>query len=103
MENFIKKYENEFKENLFNHCSIFVTIGTPTETPRYYNFGEVYEKDSRFYLRIESTQNDNLFFDVEITENEFYQLSIDTQNFWNKFKEFRNNFLSTNYPTINLN
>ena len=42
-------------------------------------------------------------FAGNLTENEFYQLSIDTENFWNKFKEFRNNFLSTNYPTINLN
>ena len=103
MQNFIKKYQSKFEQNLFQHCNMFVTVGTQIETPRYYNFGEVYEKGNKYYLRIESTQTNRLFFDVEITKDEFHDLLFDTQNFWNDFKEFRNNFLSTNYPTIDLN
>ena len=102
MKNLIEKYRTELEQNLYDHCNIFCTIGIPIETPRYYNFGEVYENNNIFYLRIESTQSNKLFFDIEITENEFYQLSGNTQDFWNAFKEFRTEFLTKNYPTIKL-
>ena len=90
--NYIKPIEKKLNEKMHKICSIFCVIGTNFETPRYYNFGE-YENGR---LRIQSTQNKNLFFDIK-TDFKF----INVADFWQQFKEYRTKFLLENYPTIN--
>jgi hypothetical protein len=70
---------------------MFMLIGTPRETPRYYNFKDLDNK----ILTIGSTQKDGLFFKVQ-TELE----DIDFEDFWKQFKSYRTEFLFKNYPSI---
>ena len=39
MYNYIEPIREELETALNQHCIIFKTIGSPLETPRYYNFG----------------------------------------------------------------
>lgn len=95
----IEKYKVQFDENMFNHANIFITIGSGNESPRWYNFKEV---DENNILTIGSTQNSGLFFTVQLEGNEWMHLQDDVQGFWQAFKEYRTDFLKTNYPTITL-
>lgn len=100
--NITEKYRKEFEDNLHQQCAVFVTIGSPSETPRYINYGEIQEKDGRFWLKMESTQVKHIYFYIQITEEEYNNYFDDTNEFWEEFREFRNDFLRKNYPTIKI-
>jgi hypothetical protein len=89
---YIKPIKKELNEKLHEACNIYMLIGSPGETPRYYNFKNLDNK----ILRIGSTQKDNLYFEIK-TNFEF----INVKEFWKQFKEYRTKFLLNNYPTIN--
>lgn len=91
---YIEQIKDQLDEQMHRHCRVFMLIGTPRETPRYLNYGD-FDEETRV-LTIESTQSANIFFKVE-TDFDY----VDCQEFWNQFKEYRTNFLLTNYPTIN--
>lgn len=90
-------YIEPIKENLdywmHKNCQLFMTIGTPSETPRYFNFGD-FDKDTK-ELTIKSTQR-NLGFKIPTN---FNRVVVD--DFWRQFKAYRTEFLKENYPTIN--
>ena len=94
--NYIKPIQKELENELHKFCQSFILIGRPHETPRYFNlkFYDCIDKT----LKIGSTQTNNLFFVINI-ENKLEEY-IDTNEFWQQFKEFRTNFLLENYPTI---
>ncbi len=92
--NYIDQIKDQLNEQMHLQCCAFMLIGTPRETPRYLNYGD-FDHDTKV-LTIESTQNSNIFFKVE-TDFDY----VDCQEFWNQFKEYRTDFLLTNYPTIN--
>lgn len=91
-------YITPIKEDLDNAmhfvCSLFVTIGTPAETPRYFNFKK-FDEDTK-KLTIGSTQREKLFFKVQ---TDFNYVHVD--DFWPQFRVYRTAFLKENYPTIN--
>ena len=80
-------------------CNMFMLIGSPRETPRYYNFGG-FDRDKNT-IKIKSTQNSNLYFIINIDENLLEDLRFEVSEFWQQFKEYRTKFLLNNYPTIN--
>jgi|14BtaG_2_1085337.scaffolds.fasta_scaffold00362_26 hypothetical protein len=110
MENkvdYITPIKDQLDENMHLHCSVFITIGSQIETPRYYNYGGYDEETKK--IKIRSTQTDRLFFWVDISDqseeyiNDFmYTIDI-VSEFWAQFKEYRTNFLKENYPTIDRN
>ena len=63
---------------------MFMLIGTPLETPRYYNFGGFDNKTG--ILTIKSTQKSCLFFEVK---TDFDYFDIDGMLFWEQFKQYR--------------
>jgi hypothetical protein len=89
---YITPIENQLKEKMHEICKNFVLIGTPRETPRYYNYQDLENN----ILTIGSTQKNNLFFKIK-TNFEF----IEVNQFWQQFKDYRTKFLLKNYPTIN--
>ena len=58
---------------------MYMLIGSPGETPRYYNFKNLDNK----ILRIGSTQKNNLYFEIK-TNFGF----INVNEFWKQFKEY---------------
>lgn len=104
---YITPIKDQLDENMHLHCSVFTTIGSQIETPRYYNYGG-YDEETK-QIKIQSTQTDKLFFLVDISEQSkeyiddfIYEIDI-VDDFWAQFKEYRTNFLKENYPTINRN
>ena len=91
--NYIQPILEQLNYNMEQTCNMFMLIGSPSETPRYYNFKSFDDG----ILTIGSTQKDGLFFKID-TNFKF----IDVNNFWQQFKEYRTNFLLENYPTINI-
>jgi hypothetical protein len=104
---YITPIKDQLDENMHLHCSVFTTIGSQLETPRYYNFGG-YDSENK-QLKIKSTQTDRLFFWVNISNqseeyiDDFIHQIDFVNEFWAQFKEYRTNFLKENYPTINRN
>ena len=100
---YITPIKNELEYELHNSCRTFMLIGMPFETPRYYNYSTMNDKNRNDnYLYIGSTQTSDLWFRIKVTKQ--YKKSIlhnDIRDFWNQFKEFRTEFLIKNYPTIN--
>ena len=94
MKNYILPIEKELNTKMHEYCAIFCLIGTPRETPRFLNFGD-FDENTKI-LTIESTQSPKLFFEIK-TNFDF----IECELFWQQFKQYRTNFLTTNYPTIN--
>lgn len=91
---YITPIKKELDKNMHSTCVLFMTIGTPSETPRYFNFKE-FDMGTKI-LQIGSTQRDVLYFSVQ---TDF--IFVDCEEFWGQFKEYRTDFLKTNYPTIN--
>ena len=89
---YIQPIKNKLNYNMQETCNMFMAIGSPSETPRYYNFKSFDDGT----LTIGSTQKDGLFFKID-TNFKF----IDVHDFWEQFKEYRTEFLLNNYPTIN--
>ena len=102
--NLIKPIKKELEEKMHEVCVIFCTIGTPRETPRYYNIRQFKNN----ILTIGSTQNQDLFFNIDCSNIKEFQpdkdftilFAIRFNDFWSQFKEFRTEFLKENYPTI---
>ena len=89
---YITPIKNQLNEKMHEVCKNFVLIGTPRETPWYYNYQDLENN----ILTIGSTQKNNLFFKIK-TNFEF----IEVNQFWQQFKDYRTKFLLNNYPTIN--
>jgi len=96
---YITPIESQLKEKMHEICKNFVLIGTPRETPRYFNLNDYEEENNNsFTIEIMSTQVYGLGFKVSTPINYPY---IDFDKFWQQFKEYRTKFLLKNYPTIN--
>jgi hypothetical protein len=107
MENqtdYITPIKDQLDKNMHTHCFWFTKIGSQSETPRFYNYGD-YDAETK-QIKIRSTQTDNLFFLVDIGNQskeyiDDFMYGMDTvDDFWIQFKEYRTNFLKENYPTI---
>jgi len=94
---YITPIKNQLDKKMNEACLLFMTIGTPRETPRYYNFRD-FDMETKT-LTIGSTQKQSLFFTIDLSGTNINFVDID--NFWQQFKEYRTNFLITNYETIN--
>lgn len=92
---YITPIKSELDKNMHIHCGVFCTIGTPNETPRYYNFGG-FDIETKV-LTIASSQSSRLFFRVQTAFD-----YVDCTEFWQQFKEYRTKFLQENYPTISI-
>jgi len=97
---YITPIKKELNEKMHEVCNMFMLIGTPRETPRYYNFGGFDEEIE--ILKIKSSQNENLFFSIDCKGLNYNSISfLPCDDFWEQFKEYRTEFLLNNYPTIN--
>jgi hypothetical protein len=94
---YITPIKNQLDKKMSEACLLYMTIGTPRETPRYYNFRH-FDIDTKT-LTIGSTQKQSLFFTIDLSDTNINFVDID--NFWQQFKEYRTNFLTNNYNTIN--
>ena len=90
---YITPIKEQLDSNMHDQCVMFMLIGTPAESPRWMNFGG-FDIDTKV-LTIQSTQRRGIFFNVE-TDFDF----VEVHEFWAQFKEYRTEFLLTNYPTI---
>lgn len=93
---YITPIKKQLDEKMSELCFFYMTIGTPRETPRYYNFRE-FNTDTKI-LTIGSTQKQSLFFTVDLsgTDIDF----IFAGDFWQQFKKYRTKFLQDNFKTI---
>tara|TARA_R110001632_G_scaffold46402_1_gene117811 strand:- start:12588 stop:12884 length:297 start_codon:yes stop_codon:yes gene_type:complete len=96
--NYITPIKTALDDAMHLHCNGFMLLGSPSETPRYYNV-KGYDYESK-HLTIFSTQKSGLFFtiDASILEIGYFDVS----EFWTQFKEYRTAFLLENYPTISI-
>ena len=79
---------------MHDRCRKFMLIGFPNKSPRWFNYGDFNQETKE--LTIKSTQV-NLGFTIP-TEFRFVVAS----EFWQQFKEYRTDFLLSNYPTIDV-
>ena len=82
-------------KQMHNICVLFCTIGTPLESPRWFNYREIDTEEKT--LTIGSTQRQALYFKIKA---DYCVHLIEVSEFWNQFKQYRTEFLQTNYPTI---
>ena len=95
----LEKYKEQILEKFEQHCQVFKLIGSPEESPSYYNIGR-FDKEN-YTQRFESTQNSKLFFDIEIEGGDYRDFyHMDTNEAWQWFKQVRTNYLIDNHPTI---
>jgi|TARA_R100000789_G_C2942523_1_gene132518 hypothetical protein len=107
-ENFITPIVQELEEAMHISCKRYIRDYKETHytgphyrgySPRWYNLNEFYNESKM--LRIQSTQwhdpikNPHEGFNIQ-TEFDW----IDWDDFWIQFRNWRTNFLETNYPTI---
>jgi len=90
--NYIAPIKSQLEKELNIIANIYKVIGTPLETPRYFNFRN-FNEDTKVLI-IGSTQNSLAF---EIQTNFKW---VDVNDFWAQFKEFRTDYLKENHPTI---
>lgn len=91
---YIAPIKDKLDEQMHKQCEAFIAIGIPRYTPRYMNFEE-FDYDTRV-LTIQSTQTSLVYFNIQ---TDFDIIEVD--KFWAQFKQYRTEFLLTNYPTIN--
>lgn len=91
---YITPIKDKLDEEMHNICILFCTIGTPSESPRWFNFGGKAMDSNK--IKIASTQR-NIYFWIEVPYDIDY---IDVEDFWLQFKQYRTNFLQTHYKTI---
>jgi hypothetical protein len=94
---YITPIKDHLDEKMNEACLLYMTIGTPRETPRYYNFRD-FDIDTRT-LTIGSTQKQSLFFTIDMSKTNINFIVFN--DFWQQFKEYRTHFLQTNFETIN--
>jgi len=109
---YITPIKKELETELHQVCKTFVLIGSPHETPRYYNIDnktldqldcsifDIHKSKKDYYLYIGSTQTNKLFFKIKVTNDYYKNLWRTDGEFWKQFKQFRTEFLIKNYPTI---
>ncbi len=90
---YITPIKDALDQEMFDVCNLFIAIGTPSETPRYFNFRDFDEQTK--VLRIGSTQRDALWFEVQTEFNH-----VECHEFWDQFRRYRTEFLTKYYPTI---
>lgn len=96
MTDYITPIKEQLDEKMTEVSLLYMTIGTPRETPRYYNIREVdYESQT---LTIGSTQKNSLFFTIDLSDTGIGMIWFD--KFWQQFREYRTNFLQENFKTI---
>lgn len=93
---YITPIKNQLDKKMHEACILYMTIGTPRETPRYYNFRD-FDMETKT-LTIGSTQKQSLFFTIDMSSTNIDFILLD--DFWHQFKEYRTNFLQTNFNTI---
>lgn len=94
---YITPIKEQLDRHMTTHCAMFVTVGNGgSESPRWYNYKE-FDIDTR-QLTIGSTQRRSLFFTIDCTGLNIKR--IDVAEFWPQFKEYRTEFLKTNFKTI---
>ena len=114
---YITPIKKELEKELHIVCQTFMMVGSPRETPRYYNISNktheqldgspfnIGKNDEQYYLYIQSTQvlstSDFLMFKIKVTADYYKSLWKTDGGFWEQFKEFRTKFLIKHYPTIN--
>ena len=92
---YITSIKELLNEQMHNTCILFCTIGTPLESPRWFNYREIDREENT--ITIGSTQRQALYFTIKAD----YSVNlIEVSEFWNQFKQYRTEFLQTNYPTI---
>ena len=96
---YITPIKNQLDEKMNEVCLLYMTIGTPRETPRYYNFRD-FDIDTKT-LTIGSTQKQSLFFTIDMSHTDIIIDFMNMNDFWQQFKEYRTNFLTSNFETIN--
>ena len=93
--NYISPIKELLDEQMHNICALFCTIGTPVESPRWFNYRKVNKEKNT--ITISSTQRQSLYFKIKADYSVEY---LEVNEFWNQFKKYRTEFLQTNYPTI---
>ena len=94
---YITPIKDQLDQQMMKHCAFFVTIGSGRcESPRWYNFRD-YDEDTE-QLTIGSTQRMSLFFTIDCKGTGIDFIHCD--DFWPQFKEYRTEFLRTNFKTI---
>lgn len=100
MYDFITPIKDQLENGFHEHCRMFMLIGRPAETPRFYNIGDKDHDNKRF--QIASTQKSDLFFWVEAPDDEYFDTIVysDLMEVWAQIRQWRTQFLIENYPTI---
>lgn len=98
MNDLITPIKEELNKEMHKHCKTFMLIGSSNDTPRYYNLKEFCPFDN--VLKIGSTQKEGLYFKIDIP---LKYNGFEFGEFWKQFKQYRTEFLKTNYPTIKTN
>lgn len=93
---YITPIKEELDNAMHTMCTLFMTVGFPAESPRWFNFRE-FDDDTKV-LGIGSTQRQKLGFTIQ---TEFNHVPCD--EFWPQFRAYRTQFLKDNYPTIDPN
>ena len=93
--NYITPIKELLDKQMHNICVLFCTIGTPIESPRWFNYRKIDRELNT--LTIGSTQRQALYFTIKA---DYFVEYVEVNEFWNQFKEYRTEFLQTNYPTI---
>jgi len=96
MTDYITPIKEQLDEKMTEVSLLYMTIGTPRETPRYYNFRD-FDTETKT-LTIGSTQKQSLFFTIDLSDTGIEMIWFD--KFWQQFKEYRTNFLQENFKTI---
>ena len=92
---YITSIKDLLDKEMHRICVLFCTIGTPIESPRWFNFRDMNREENT--IKIGSTQRNALWFEIE---PDYSVDLVEVRDFWNQFKTYRTEFLETNYKTI---
>jgi hypothetical protein len=95
MIDYITPIKEELDKSMHIVCGLFVTIGFPAESPRWFNFRS-FDEDTKI-LTVGSTQRSALKFAIGVPFNH-----VSCDEFWPQFRAYRTAFLKENYPTIDV-
>lgn len=90
---YITPIKEELDKAMHFVCPIFLTFGSPEESPRWFNFREFNLETKK--LTIGSTLRSTLKFSVQTEFN-----YVECDEFWPQFRVYRTEFLKEHYPTI---
>lgn len=101
LHSILVKLEPEFIEKLKYSCCIFITIGTPNENPKWFQYN-TFDPEKNI-MHFESSQNDKIWFDVDtskLTENEKMWIDGCFMEVYEYFKSVKYTLLKDKFPTI---